>query len=517
MTTANAYERAKSLFDRGAIDQAFDACRAAMMDDKADGRPFLLAARMSSMRGQLRHASEYAAEAARRSPNDALAQAYSAKCLVAMNDLPQARAAAQRAFALGGSDAATWDLLGFVLSRTNQLDRAREAFQHAVRLAPQKPGYWLNLGAALAVLGDIQGAIRAYETCIERDPDFTPAYLSLVNLRPATPDRNFVAKLEQLLSKMKDDSSEAAQIGYAVARSLEELGEYERALGAYARAKRSIKAEAKFSIERERATFAAAAATAVRGSVSSGHTSAAPIFVVGMPRSGTTLVERIVSAHPDVASAGELHIFPSLVQQILSAPGFSAAVFEAVANANLAALGRAYESAARARIGSNEPKFVDKLPLNFLCAGLINRALPNARIVCLRRDPMDTIIGNYRQFLSGAYDYSYDLEDTARYFILFDKLVAHWRDTLPPDRFTEVVYEDLVADPEQETRKLIAFCDLSWNDACLAPHENAAPIATLSSAQVREPINAKSIGRWRRYGPGLDPARQILVQAGLIS
>lgn len=516
MTTADAYQRAKSLFDKGAIDQAFGACRAAMMDDKADGRPFLLAARMSSMRGQLRRASEYAAEAARRSPNDALVQAYSARCFVAMNDLPQARAAAQRAFALGGSDAAAWDLLGFVLARINQLDRAREAFQHAVRLAPQKPEYLLNLGAALAVLGDIQGAIQAYESCIERDPDFTPAYLSLVNLRPATPDRNFVAKLEQLHSKMKDDGPEAAQIGYAVARSLEELGEYERALGAYARAKRSIKAEAKFSIERESATFAAAAATAVRGA-SGGHTSAAPIFVVGMPRSGTTLVERIVSAHPDVASAGELQIFPSLVQQTLSAPGFSSAVFEAAAKADLAALGRAYESAARARLVSNEPKFVDKLPLNFICAGLINRALPNARIVCLRRDPMDTIIGNYRQFLGGAYDYSYDLEDTARYFILFDKLVAHWRETLPSDRFTEVIYEDLVANAEQETRRIIAFCDLPWNDACLAPHENATPIATLSSAQVREPINSKSIGRWRRYGQGLDPARQILMKAGLVS
>ena len=130
---------------------------------------------------------------------------------------------------------------------------------------------------------------------------------------------------------------------------------------------------------------------------------------------------------------------------------------------------------------------------------------------------MDTIIGNYRQFLGGAYDYSYDIEDTARYFILFDQLVAHWRETLPSDRFTEVIYEDLVANPEPESRRIIAFCDLPWNDACLAPHENAAPIATLSSAQVREPINAKSIGRWRRYGPGLDPARQILMKAGLIS
>lgn len=517
--TSDAYEQARRLFEQGAVSQSFDACRAALAAGSTDARLLLLMARIYRTRGQVAPAAQCAAEAARRLPNNAFAHAFLAHCQLTLNQLSEARASALRAFSLGPADATSWDMLGFVFARLHMTGQARDAFQQAVRLAPNTPQYWLNLGAALAVMGDVDGATRAYETCIDRDENFKPAYLSLVNLRPATPERNYIAKLEEFLGAMGDDSDEAAQLGYALARSLEELGQHERAMAAYERAKRKVRADAKFSIERERAIFAASAATA-SGRASRGHPSDAAIFVVGMPRSGTTLVERIVSAHPDVASAGELPTFPALVRKTRpgqSQPYATPAMFKAAATGDLAALGRAYEGDARTRLARETPRFVDKLPLNFLFAGLIHGALPNARILCLRRDPMDTVVGNYRQFLGGGgYDYSYDLEDTARYFILFDQLIAHWRANLPTDRFTEVNYEGLVAEPERETRRIIAFCGLSWDARCLAPHENDEPIATLSSAQVREPINTKSIGRWRRYGNALEPARRILAEAGLV-
>jgi hypothetical protein len=144
----------------------------------------------------------------------------------------------------------------------------------------------------------------------------------------------------------------------------------------------------------------------------------------------------------------------------------------------------------------------------------------NARIICLRRDPMDVCLSNFRQlFATGFsyYNYAYDLEDVARYYVGFDRLVAHWRAVLPPERFTEVGYEDMVADQEGQTRRLLAFCGLEWNPRCLDFHENAAPVATASSVQVRQPLYATSVGRWRRYGAGLTPMRQILEAAGLVS
>ncbi len=179
-------------------------------------------------------------------------------------------------------------------------------------------------------------------------------------------------------------------------------------------------------------------------------------------------------------------------------------------------LGADYLASTRPLTGAT-PRFVDKMPLNVLYAGLIHRALPNARIVCLRRDPMDVCLSNFRQlFATGFsyYDYAYDLEDVARYYVGFDRLVAHWRRTLPADRFTEIAYEDLVADQEGATRRLLAFCALRWDPRCLDFHENRAPVATASSVQVRRPLYSTAVGRWRRYGEALEPMRRVLAEAG---
>ncbi|MDX2274977.1 MAG: sulfotransferase [Hyphomonadaceae bacterium] len=402
-------------------------------------------------------------------------------------------------------------------AQCNNQARALEAFENAAKLAPKQPDYWLNVGAAKAQLGYIEGAAEAYEQCVAIDPDYVPAYLSLVNLRKATPQSNYIERLQKLRQRAKTNR-DAIQIGHALGRSLEDLGRYEEALAAYTAAKRMLREEAKFSIDEERAVFDAAARTyPAPAGAKPGHPSEAPIFVVGMPRSGTTLIERIISAHPEVASAGELSTIPALVARNAGTPSRQAQL-EAIATFDAAAFGRAYEEYARRLIG-NEPRFLDKLPFNYLYAGVILRALPNARIVCLRRHPMDCLVGNYRQILGvgmKVYDYSYDLEDTARFLILFDQLIAHWRAVLPRDRFTEVSYETLVAHQERETRRLIGFCGLSWNDRCLAPEANEAPIATISSAQVREGVNAKSVGRWKRFGAGLEPARKILAEAGLL-
>jgi hypothetical protein len=184
---------------------------------------------------------------------------------------------------------------------------------------------------------------------------------------------------------------------------------------------------------------------------------------------------------------------------------------------DMAALGAAYIEATRPRTGQTA-RFVDKMPRNFLFAGLILAALPNARVICLRRGAMDSCLSNYRQNFnaeSAYYRYTYDLQDAARYYVLFDRLIADWRAMLPPERFIEVRYESVVADLEGQARRMLDFCDLPWDPRCLAFHENAAPVATASSVQVRSPIYATSIGRWKRYGAALDPMRRVLEAADL--
>jgi hypothetical protein len=239
-----------------------------------------------------------------------------------------------------------------------------------------------------------------------------------------------------------------------------------------------------------------------------------------MPRTGTTLVDRILSSHPDVESAGELQAMPLAVKQLAGTPSrliIDPATIAASGGIDPGAIGAAYLTRAAHHRTSGSARFTDKLPANFLYVGHIVRALPNARIVCLRRNPMDTIWSNYKNLFasqSAYYAYSYDLMDTARYYARFDRLMALW-ESLWPGRVLQLSYEALVADQETQTRRLLDHCGLAWDDACLSFHENKAAVATPSAAQVRRPINADSVDKWRAYAEVLSPARAFLEAQGI--
>jgi hypothetical protein len=239
-----------------------------------------------------------------------------------------------------------------------------------------------------------------------------------------------------------------------------------------------------------------------------------------MPRSGTTLVERILSTHPQVHSAGELRNFMVALHQMTAAtPAFlmDPSFPERVRGLDWESLGRAYLGSTRPLTG-HTPHFVDKLPHNFLYAGFIAQALPEAKIICLRRDPIDTCLSNFKQLFelnSPYFDYSFDLLDTGRYYLLFDKLMAHWARVLP-GRILEVRYEQLVDEQAVQTRRLLDFCGLPWDEACLRFEDNAAPVATASAVQVRAPMNRDSIGRWKRYESQVSGLLEILGAGGVL-
>jgi hypothetical protein len=190
---------------------------------------------------------------------------------------------------------------------------------------------------------------------------------------------------------------------------------------------------------------------------------------------------------------------------------------DAAARTDLAALGAAYVESTRPRTG-HTPRFIDKMPLNFLYLPVIRRALPNAKVICLRRNPLDTCLSNYRQLFATSfsyYNYAYDLLDTGRYYTAFDRLIARWR-AASPENFLEIRYEDVVDRTEHETRRLLEFCELPWDPRCLAFQENAAPVATASSAQVRQPIYRSGVERWRHYEREIEPLRALLAAAGTL-
>jgi Sulfotransferase family len=241
--------------------------------------------------------------------------------------------------------------------------------------------------------------------------------------------------------------------------------------------------------------------------VGAGFTSSMPIFVVGMPRSGTTLVEQILSSHPAVHGAGELADFNTLVDRMAAPRGNAFRYPEdtpALTTDQLRALGTAYVEGLRRRAPS-ATRVTDKMPGNFLFLGLIHLALPNAHIIHVLRDPRDTCLSCYSKLFTAPQDFTYDLAELGRYYGKYAELMAHWRAVLPAGRMLEIRYEDVVADLEASARRIIDHCGLDWDPRCIAFHEARRPVRTASASQVRRPIYRSSRGRWRAYAAHLGP------------
>ena len=495
-----------------AYADAIDRIRA----DVNDPVPYYLLARIALEHQNYAKSGELFAKAISLAPGNPLYIAGHAEHLVTVGQQTEALQLADEAASEDIADAFTADTLGVVYSRTGFHDKAIPFYERAVDLDPGPANFHDNRGAALQFAGKFDAAESAYRAAIEREPDSYRAHSALVSLSRQTPEKNYLAKLKNLFEKNEANPDRALHIGHAIAKTLEDLEKYEESFDWLVRAKRGKRAAIGYRPETDLELFSAAAATVSESPTDDKACSAAaPIFIVGLPRTGTTLVDRILSSHPDVVSVGELNTFAGLVKAATGSLSNRVLDAETLCNAvatDLASIGQAYIEETR-RLARGSERFTDKMPLNFFYVWLIHRALPNARVVALRRDPMDSCLSNFRQlFATGFsyYNYSLDIDDTAAYFNSFDKLLEVWRRCMPASRYLELRYEDIVHDQENQTRKLLEFCELPWHEACLRFHENAAPVATASSVQVRQPLYTGSIGRWKKYGDRLDSLRRRL-------
>ncbi|MEO9078985.1 MAG: sulfotransferase [Rhodanobacter sp.] len=443
-----------------------------------------------------------------------------AKALAVVKMVPEARRAADRAMALAPSDAITLDTLGVVYSQVNAHVEARAAFRAAVALNPRYAPYRFNLATALLANGDIDAAGDELETCVEIDPQYWKAHLTLARQRRQTPENNHLDRLQSLLGDQQDNIEALTSLHLALAKEYEDCADYPMAFAHYTRGKSAAGAGRGYNIAQDEALFAAVMAEfPVVEMAPTGCSSDEPIFVIGMPRSGTTLVERIISSHADVYSAGELLNFGLTLKRLSGSRTPRVLDLETIQRAHAVdwtVLGERYLQSTRPATGS-KAHFIDKLPHNFLYVGWIARALPNAKIICLRRDPVDTCLSNFRQLfarLSPNFGYSFDLLDTGRYYALFDRLMAHWQHVLP-GRILEMPYEALVESQGARTHQLLDFCGLPWDDNCLHFEHNAAPVNTASVVQVRSPMYRSSLQRWKKYEPQLGELLSVLRDAGI--
>jgi len=403
-----------------------------------------------------------------------------------------------------------------------QLEKRRQAlplYRKAISLQPDNAQHHYNAAVLQRSLGEIDSAEHHFDQAIKLNPADYEAYKVRSELRTQSVDKNHVQALERLLQEGIEDKKGRANICYALAKELEDLDEAERSFTYLKQGADSRRSSMQYDVQRDLETMAAIQksypAALFDGQIE-GDSNAEAIFILGLPRTGTTLVERILASHTEVHSAGELNNFTVRMMKQLKTLASSQKLprdqqVALSAGLDFAALGKNYIDSTRPLTG-HTAHFIDKLPLNYLYTGLIHLALPNAKIINLKRHPLDTCYAIYKQLFIDGYPFSYDLEELGRYFIAYHRLMEHWNKVMPAVIHT-LTYEELVADVEGESRRLLAFCGLEWQAQCLKYYESKEASTTASSVQVRQPVYQSSVARWRRYERQLAPLIRLLEAA----
>jgi tetratricopeptide (TPR) repeat protein len=400
------------------------------------------------------------------------------------------------------------------------LGRVSEAMIHYERVLTFDPRNYLahnNLGTAFNILGRLEEAGQAYEKALQFAPREATIHHNLAHLRRFMPGDSRLAALQKLAEDIADlDAKNQISLHFALGKAFGDLGEYElsfRHLWEGNSLKRAQLAYDEKEVLRQLELIGKTFTRQLMEQKSGGGChSQTPVFVVGMPRSGTTLVEQILASHSKVYGAGEIETFHEMVVKFRSENGIAAEFPDMVSEMSLEDLGHlgsCYIDSIKHGAPAME-RVVNKLPQNFKYAGLIHLALPNARIIHVRRDPVDTCFSCFSLLFTRDQSFTYDFGELGRYYLGYATLMEHWRSVLPPGVMIDVQYEDLVADLDGQARAIVDHCGLEWEEACLVFYKTNRQVKTASSVQVREPIYRTSVGRWRQFENFLRPLIEVL-------
>lgn len=401
----------------------------------------------------------------------------------------------------------------------HRYDLSEALYAELLEANPSDARSLINLGFASHKLGHMPKARDLYQRAIAIRPEATNALRLLADAKKQTADDNDKALISDTLAKLAPGTDAYATAAYSLGKVEEDLKQYTAAFEAFSTGAQIIRKLTAYSDAAARNTFNLTKAyftgrEARRASPVSGAT---PIFILGMPRSGSTLIDRILSSHTDVVSMGELGCFKEAMKVATNyggGEGFHDHFYRQKLTPDLNQLGQLYVDAA----SPSEPGpkyFIDKYPANYMDLGLMAEALPEAKFIHSIRHPLDTIFGNFKQlFTLGYYPYSYDLSEAAHYYVMYRDLMAFWHQRFP-GRILDVVYEDVVTSPETEARRMLDYLGLDWQAQVLRFYENAAPVDTASLSQVRRPIYTSAKGNWRHYEAQMSEAIAIVQRAGI--
>jgi tetratricopeptide (TPR) repeat protein len=410
------------------------------------------------------------------------------------------------------------NLKAAALSRIGGYEEAIRLYEEVLARRPDQPKVWMSFGHVLKTVGRTADGVDAYRRAIALAPALGEAWWSLANLKTVKLGPEDVAAMEAALATPGLAEADRFHLHFALGKALEDSGEPERAFRHYEEGNRLRRAEIDYDadevtahVDRSVALFTPAFFAARAGQ---GDEAPDPIFILGMPRAGSTLVEQILASHPLVEGTMELPDIPALARRMAGPKeeGGDDRYMEKLASLSgdaLRAMGEDYLERTRVQRRESRPFFIDKMPNNWVHVGLIHLILPKARIVDARRHPLDCCVSNFRQHYARGQGFSYSLTDMGSYYADYVRLMAHV-DAVLRGRVHRVIHERLLDDPEAEVRALLAYLGLEFDPACLAFHENKRAVRTASSEQVRRPINREGVGQWRAFAPWLRPLKDAL-------
>ena len=453
-------------------------------------------------------------DALKFAPNNPQTLLITARIQNRRSNYPAAEQASRAALNVDANNVEALVLLGQVLHETDRYDEALEHLAKAVQLAPENPEALNFYGVALKSVGRLDEAREYILKSLKINDSMYGAYANLNDLVDFSKDVG-----DELFNRMdaifeaatNKDAEQFLPLHFAYAKALDDRGEHAKALDHYIVGGRMKRAQLDYREDETFGFFDAIKAAFPKETFTNrkfaGIPDERPVFIIGMPRSGSTLVEQIISSHPDVYGAGEVKYLSRALGQLRDRfPSLAKypQMMEKITPAQLDIVGKNYLTALSKGAGDSK-RITDKLLTNYFFVGLIHLLYPNARFIHTVRDPVDTCLSGFTKLFKDDMPHSYDLAELGRYYRKYNELMKHWEKVLPKGTMTTVVYEDVVADTEKEAKALIAFLGLDWNDKCLEFHKSDRPVKTASVAQVRKPIYKTAVKRWKKYGAGLKP------------
>jgi len=499
-------------FRAGDLRRAADICKESLGAYPTMSRAHYLAAMIALASNDRASALRALETTVRLNKGNAAAWTRLAELYATGGALRRAEACLQNAASTQQGNAATLDHIGTVFRLVGNLQASLEWHRKACDASPEHVPFQVNLANAHLYLGDHEAARKILEAAVERDPGDARTHWLLSRAGKATSRQHIDTMIEMLGHEHAPQS--VAYLQYAIGKEFEDLEDWRGAFTAWsagAAARRELVAYDEAAEIELFETLEETYTAAWLDKRQSDCSDAGPVFIVGEPRTGTTLLDRMLDAHPAVASAGELRHFGIALRQATGSDElrqFSPDLMRQAATADATAIGEAYVDITSV-LRLDAPHIIDKLPSNYLYLPLILAALPNARVIHMRRDPMDTCLAIFKQLFADAYLYSYDLGELARHYCRYQRLMAVWRERFG-ERFIEVDYEALVSEPEETLRPVLQFIGLSWNDDCLTYFSRDTAVTTASAYQVREAPHQRSVNHWKHFADELTPVHELL-------